>query len=209
MTRNLSMAATVVPTHTSTMVAVFSNDTLLMEALRKHAPSLSWSTVTSDSAIVTDVVIMDSVPLRPVNIDKIAALHKRGIASIVVTESVVEAKAAVAAGARGVLLRSQCADGATSAVAAVRNGLQVVDIAFADAWTTSSELPASRGNLTDREYQVVQLLAEGLSNKLIADRLGISDHTAKFHVNGVMVKLGASTRTEAVVAAMRQGVVKI
>ena len=64
-----------------------------------------------------------------------------------------------------------------------------------------------RGELTEREKQVVQLLAEGLSNKLIADRLGISDHTAKFHVNGVMMKLGASTRTEAVVEAMRRGLI--
>src|SRR5690349_11862538 len=56
---------------------------------------------------------------------------------------------------------------------------------------------------------VVLLLSEGLSNKLIADRLGISDHTAKFHVNGVMMKLGASTRTEAVVEAMRRGLIKL
>ena len=55
----------------------------------------------------------------------------------------------------------------------------------------------------------VQLLSEGLSNKLIADRLGISDHTAKFHVNGVMMKLGASTRTEAVVEAMRRGLIRL
>jgi DNA-binding CsgD family transcriptional regulator len=66
-----------------------------------------------------------------------------------------------------------------------------------------------RGDLTEREKQVVQLLSEGLSNKLIADRLGISDHTAKFHVNGVMMKLGASTRTEAVVEAMRRGLIRL
>ena len=69
--------------------------------------------------------------------------------------------------------------------------------------------PKRQGELTRREHQVVQLLTEGLSNKLIADRLGISDHTAKFHVNGVMVKLGASTRTEAVVEAIRRGLVKL
>jgi len=67
----------------------------------------------------------------------------------------------------------------------------------------------ARGELTERERQVVQLLTEGLSNKLIADRLGISDHTAKFHVNGVMMKLGASTRTEAVVEAMRRGLIRL
>ena len=69
--------------------------------------------------------------------------------------------------------------------------------------------PKGRGELTERERQVVQLLTEGLSNKLIADRLGISDHTAKFHVNGVMMKLGSSTRTEAVVEAMRRGLVRL
>jgi DNA-binding CsgD family transcriptional regulator len=62
-------------------------------------------------------------------------------------------------------------------------------------------------SLTERELQVAQLLSEGLSNKLIADRLGISDHTAKFHVNGVMTKLGASTRTGAVVEALRRGLI--
>ena len=66
-----------------------------------------------------------------------------------------------------------------------------------------------KGELTERERQVVTLLAEGLSNKLIADRLGISDHTAKFHVNGVMAKLGAGTRTEAVVEAVRRGLVTL
>ena len=65
--------------------------------------------------------------------------------------------------------------------------------------------PKGRGELTERERQVVQLLAEGLSNKLIADRLGISDHTAKFHVNAILGKLGAQTRAEAVAQGVRAG----
>jgi len=48
-----------------------------------------------------------------------------------------------------------------------------------------------------------------LTYAMIADRLGISDHTAKFHVNGVMMKLGSSTRTEAVVEAMRRGLIRL
>ena len=48
-------------------------------------------------------------------------------------------------------------------------------------------------------------MAEGLPNKLIAHRLGISDHTVKFHVNAVLAKLGAQSRTEAVVRAARRG----
>ncbi|MBC8072379.1 MAG: response regulator transcription factor, partial [Deltaproteobacteria bacterium] len=63
--------------------------------------------------------------------------------------------------------------------------------------------------LTAREHEVVQLMAEGLSNKQIADRLGISSHTAKFHVNAVLAKLDSSTRTEAVVRAVQRGVVML
>lgn len=61
--------------------------------------------------------------------------------------------------------------------------------------------------LTARERQVIELLVQGLSNRRIADVLAISEHTAKFHVNSIMSKLGASTRTEAVVEALRRGLV--
>jgi DNA-binding NarL/FixJ family response regulator len=59
--------------------------------------------------------------------------------------------------------------------------------------------------LTPREQEVLQLLAEGLPNKTIADRLYISEHTVKFHVNAILSKLGAQSRTEAVVRATRLG----
>jgi len=120
---------------------------------------------------------------------------------------------ALAAGARGVVLRDQVGPGIHAALAAVRSGLTVMDAALAEALVPAQPRATSngkgRGDLTEREKQVVQLLSEGLSNKLIADRLGISDHTAKFHVNGVMMKLGASTRTEAVVEAMRRGMIRL
>jgi len=61
--------------------------------------------------------------------------------------------------------------------------------------------------LTPRELEVLQLLAEGLPNKLIAPRLAISDHTVKFHVNAILGKLNAQSRTEAVVKATRLGLV--
>jgi DNA-binding NarL/FixJ family response regulator len=61
--------------------------------------------------------------------------------------------------------------------------------------------------LTARERQVIELLVQGLSNRRIADALAISEHTAKFHVNSILSKLGASTRTEAVVEALRRGLV--
>jgi two-component system nitrate/nitrite response regulator NarL len=60
-------------------------------------------------------------------------------------------------------------------------------------------------SLTPRETEVLQLLAGGLPNKSIAAQLGISEHTAKFHVSAVLSKLGAASRTEAVTTAARRG----
>jgi DNA-binding NarL/FixJ family response regulator len=63
--------------------------------------------------------------------------------------------------------------------------------------------------LTARELQVVAGLADGLSNKAIAARLGISDETVKFHLSGIFGKLQASNRTDAVRQALRRGVVEL
>ena len=63
--------------------------------------------------------------------------------------------------------------------------------------------------LTAREIEVLGMLAEGLGNKAIAARLGISTHTAKFHVASILAKLGAGSRTEAVTVGMRRGLVVI
>ena len=64
-------------------------------------------------------------------------------------------------------------------------------------------------NLTPREMEALEMLAEGLSNKQIAARLHISEHTAKFHVNSILGKLGAGTRTEAVMRGLRSGLLKV
>lgn len=63
--------------------------------------------------------------------------------------------------------------------------------------------------LTLREVQVLELLAEGLPNKSIAEQLGISDQTVKFHVASILGKLGASNRTEAVRRALRRGLISV
>jgi NarL family two-component system response regulator YdfI len=63
--------------------------------------------------------------------------------------------------------------------------------------------------LTVREIEVLRLLAEGLGNKEIASRLGVSEHTVKFHVASIMGKLGAASRTEAVMLGIRHGVILI
>jgi DNA-binding NarL/FixJ family response regulator len=63
--------------------------------------------------------------------------------------------------------------------------------------------------LTPREVQVLELLAEGLPNKAIADRLKISDQTVKFHVSSISAKLGAANRTDAVRRAVRRGLITL
>jgi NarL family two-component system response regulator YdfI len=63
--------------------------------------------------------------------------------------------------------------------------------------------------LTPREIEVLQLLAEGVGNKEIASRLGVSEHTVKFHVASIMGKLGAESRTEAVMLGIRHGIILI
>ncbi|TPI11549.1 helix-turn-helix transcriptional regulator [Mesorhizobium sp. B4-1-3] len=66
-----------------------------------------------------------------------------------------------------------------------------------------------RPSLSPREAEVLALLAEGAPNKVIARRLNISVHTAKFHVAAILVKLGAANRTDAIAIAMRQGLVLV
>jgi two-component system NarL family response regulator len=67
----------------------------------------------------------------------------------------------------------------------------------------------ARSNLTQREHQVLQLVAKGLTNKEIGRAIGISDNTARNHVNSIIEKLEVSDRTEAATIAMRQGLVSL
>ncbi len=124
---------------------------------------------------------------------------------------------ALAAGARGLLFRDAESASLAAALRAVARGLVVLDSALADLLLPADDLadtaePATEPTgptepLTPREIDVLQLLAQGLSNKQIAARLEISDHTAKFHVAAILAKLGATGRTEAVVRAARTGLI--
>ena len=84
---------------------------------------------------------------------------------------------------------------------------EVADAVLVMPWAAPSPDPDS--GLTPREREVLALLAEGASNKLIARRLGISSHTAKFHVGSLLDKLDATGRTDAVAQAARLGVIHL
>lgn len=109
--------------------------------------------------------------------------------------------------AYGLLLRDSEGELVTGALTAVMEGLVVLDPLLSGALITTGgdllELPAE--NLTPRESEVLQLLAQGLTNKAIAVSLGISPNTVKFHINAILSKLDAQSRTEAVVRATRLG----
>lgn len=112
---------------------------------------------------------------------------------------------ALSAGARGVLYRGGDPARLVAALWAVPAGLVVLDEGLASGLTPARSADPRPAGLSPREHDVLELLAEGLPNKLVADRLGISEHTAKFHINAIFDKLGATSRTEAVVRAVRLG----
>ena len=195
-------------------VALLTDDPLLRAGVSSLLEQLgSIDVVDRDRA---EVALWDAGVDSAKALSRLSELRTLTMPVVAVVGDATQVAPALAAGARGVVLRDQVGPGIHAALAAVRSGLTVMDTALAHTLVPNQPVAKTdgtptkgRGELTEREKQVVQLLSEGLSNKLIADRLGISDHTAKFHVNGVMMKLGASTRTEAVVEAMRRGLIRL
>jgi DNA-binding NarL/FixJ family response regulator len=110
-------------------------------------------------------------------------------------------------------MRLQLAQGALDIVgefltlSAARSAAFPGDAVLIGALARDRDLPVEP--LTQREIDVVELLVEGLSNKVIARRLGISDQTVKFHVAALCGKLGAANRTDAVRRAIRRGLVAV
>ncbi len=98
-----------------------------------------------------------------------------------------------------------------AAVRAVVSGLIVLDPVISGSTRAQADTPVSPDSdlLTSREMEVLHLVAEGYPNKSIAHELGISEHTAKFHVGSLLGKLGAASRTEAVTIATRRGILHV
>lgn len=115
-------------------------------------------------------------------------------------------------GAQGWLPRDVHGDALAAAVRAVAAGMVVLDPAFTPRGARvldSIEHPDTNTHLTTREHEVLALLAAGMTNKAIARSLAISEHTVKFHVSAVLAKLDARSRTEAVTAAARRGLLNL
>ncbi|MBV7334305.1 response regulator transcription factor [Chloroflexi bacterium TSY] len=118
-------------------------------------------------------------------------------------------------GVQGLLLRTTDGNAMTTALSAITQGLLVLDPALSAFLRTPQITPEGSDSsglvdpLTPRELEVLQLVAEGLPNKTIARHLNISEHTVKFHLNAILGKFNASSRTEAVVRATRAGLILI
>jgi two-component system, NarL family, response regulator YdfI len=118
---------------------------------------------------------------------------------------------ALRSGVKSILPREAGTDEIIPAIQAAYAGLVLLDPEIAESLSERISGATSRVHsheeLTPREAEVLAMLAEGLPNREIADRLGVSDHTIKFHISSILDKLGASTRTEAVTLGLRMGLI--
>lgn len=177
--------------------------------------------ITAAAEFRPDVVVMDL--LMPV-VDGIDATLRIKAANpaieiVVITSFIEEARivAALEAGASGFLLKDAEADELASAIRAAASGEVHLDPAVAGIVTRrmrnggatggSSGRPSSDafGSLTARERDVLAGIARGLSNRAIADELGITERTARTHVSNILAKLGLSSRTQAALLAVQHG----
>jgi DNA-binding NarL/FixJ family response regulator len=115
---------------------------------------------------------------------------------------------ALQAGAAGYLLKDAEADEVAAAIRAACRGEVHLDPAIAKQLTRSlvTPKPQTVSSLTDREREVLVLVAQGLSNQQIADSLVISERTARTHVSNILSKLGVASRTQAALLAIREGI---
>jgi two-component system nitrate/nitrite response regulator NarL len=150
-----------------------------------------------------DAVLWDAGQLLPLGP---TAAGTRPIVALVGDERA--ARVVLAAGLSGALLRTAEPATVGAALWAAVRGLTVSDGHFLHLRPLPEPTaPAAPGDFTPREREVLALLAEGMPNSAIAQRLAISRHTVKFHVNALLQKLGVKRRTEAVVRAARLGLV--
>jgi DNA-binding NarL/FixJ family response regulator len=153
---------------------------------------------------------IDVVLAEELSAEDISALGDHAARFVVLADE-SDAADLVLAGAAAVLPREASAGTIGAAIALAGQGLRLLPdltlraLAGVDAAPDPDEIPV----LTPREREVLAAMADGASNKVIARRLGISFHTAKFHVASILTKLDADTRTEALARAARMGLVML
>jgi two-component system, NarL family, response regulator YdfI len=166
-----------------------------------------------------DVVLLDLESLADESMS--AAVESGGMvrnsALVILTDNFENSQVADAlrSGVRAILPREATAEEIVVAIQASLAGSVVLhpdafgSVLFPTSLGEQAELDPSAQILTPREIEVLRMIAEGLGNKEIASKLRISDHTVKFHISSIFVKLGASSRTEAVTIGIRKGLIMV
>jgi DNA-binding NarL/FixJ family response regulator len=157
-----------------------------------------------------DVVLLD---LEMPDVDGVEAIPqllaaKPGLGVLVFTAYDTDERVlgAVRAGARGYLLKGASADEIARGIRTVHSGGSYLEPRVASKLLAEVTSPRIRGSgLSEREREVLRLVAEGLPTKQIARNLSISERTVKFHVNSIFHKLGADNRAQAVALAAQRG----
>ena len=155
-----------------------------------------------------DVVLWETAA-ESADLHRLTELRRHGLPVVVLTTTSEQARRVRAFGALAVLPRGVDSQALSAAMAAVLEGLMVSDPSLEPPPSEAPFPEEGSESLTPRELQVLTLVAEGHSNKAIAARLGIRESTVKDHVNSLLDKLGAQSRTEAVTLALRRGLIAI
>lgn len=159
------------------------------------------------------VIIMDLMMPEMDGVEATRLIHARHpeVAVIVLTSFPDEGlvQKALQAGAISFLMKNTVAEELVTAVRAACAGRATLAPEAAQALINTVNAPNPVGNdLTARELEVLELVARGLSNLEIADRLVVSRSTVKFHVSSILAKLSVATRTEAVSVALQHNLVR-
>jgi DNA-binding NarL/FixJ family response regulator len=208
-------------------IAIFSADPAMcrsLEQLLREDSALSIAGVVDDPAAISllidqnhvNVVLADA-PAREQLADWRTRHNQTAFVFFVDGADEEASLEALYAGARAILPRKAKPDDIVTAIKAVTNGLAVLPgdlfLTLLSKASLVGELlddnDVDRARLTARELEVLAAMADGVSNKAIARRLGISFHTAKFRVAAILAKLNADSRTEAVAKAAQLGLVML
>jgi DNA-binding NarL/FixJ family response regulator len=172
------------------------------------------STVEQVLSLQPDVILLDMEMPEMDGVQALELLRKLGqpVRAIAFTAFDTDERivSAVRAGAKGYLLKGAPREELFTAVRVVHAGGSLLQPVVASRLLQrfGDASPAAPEKLTARELEVLALVALGLPNKEIAERLAISQRTVKYHVSSIMGKLGAGNRTEAVALAVQQGLVE-
>lgn len=164
-----------------------------------------------------DIILMDIVMPRQTGIEALQQLQEAGSpAKVIVLTSFAEYEQlypAIKAGAMGYLLKDSTPEQLVQAIRDVYQGQTSLSPVIArmliDEIKKESELPLSEDPLTDREVQVLKLVAQGHTNRDIAERLVVSEGTVGTHISNILEKLHLANRTQAALYALRRGMVDL